>query len=198
MRSALWKEKHVEHAGTSKRHIKPSNNTTWTVLAHGYWWQTKDEGLVIAVLAGCRLDEWCIEKYKGTVFPFSCFPSLNERWRATKPGSEHVVYSMIRGRYHGGRRQSSDDSLRSPTVIPPTALDKPSIMKRYHRRRTTRWGVTARLATMVTLHDGGMMVGLWKLSSFDGRRPPWYRPQILAQHAQFALARPLPGLGGRS
>ena len=29
------------------------------------------------------------------------------------------------GRYHGGRRPSSDDSLHSPTVIPPSALDKP-------------------------------------------------------------------------
>ena len=45
---------------------------------------------------------------------------------------------MIWGRYHVGRRPSSDDSLHSPTVIPPSALDKPSIMKRYHRRRTTR------------------------------------------------------------
>ena len=25
--------------------------------------------------------------------------------------------------------------------------------------------------------DGRMTVGLWKLSSLDGRRPPWYRPQ---------------------
>ena len=39
-------------------------------------------------------------------------------------------------RYHGGRRPSGDGSLDSPTVIPPSALDKPSIMKRYHRRRT--------------------------------------------------------------
>ena len=61
--------------------------------------------------------------------------------------------NSIRGRYHGGRRQSSDDSFHSPTVIPPSALDKPSIMKRYHRRRTTRWRVTARSPTMVTLHD---------------------------------------------
>ena len=44
----------------------------------------------------------------------------------------------IRGRYHGGRRSSSDDSFHSPAVIPPSALDKPSIMKRYYRRRTTR------------------------------------------------------------
>ena len=81
------------------------------------------------------------------------------------------------GRYHGGRRPSSDDSLHSPTVIPPSALDKLSIMKRYHRWRLTRWGVTARLPTMVTLRDclssadGGMTVGLWRLSSLDGCRP---------------------------
>ena len=57
------------------------------------------------------------------------------------------------GRYHGGRRPSSDDSFHSPTINPPSALDKPCIMKRYHRRRTTRWGVIAHLPTMVTLHS---------------------------------------------
>ena len=59
------------------------------------------------------------------------------------------------------RRPSSDDSLNSPTVIPPSALDKPSIMKRYQRRRTTRWGVTARLPTMVTQHDTGFVECRW-------------------------------------
>ena len=59
-----------------------------------------------------------------------------------------------RSRYHGGRRPSSDDSLHSPTIVfPPSAFDKPSTMKRYHRRRTTRWGVTACSLTMVTLYD---------------------------------------------
>ena len=55
--------------------------------------------------------------------------------------AHHGFYREISrtwGRYHGGRRPSSDASLRSPTVIPPPALEKPSIMKRYHRRRTTR------------------------------------------------------------
>ena len=32
------------------------------------------------------------------------------------------------GRYPGGRRPSSDDSFHSLTVIPPSALDKPSII----------------------------------------------------------------------
>ena len=65
------------------------------------------------------------------------------------------------GRYHGGRRPSSDDSFHTPTVIPPLALDKPSIRKRYHRRRTTRWGVTARSPTMATLHDGQFVECRW-------------------------------------
>ena len=28
--------------------------------------------------------------------------------------------------------------------------------------------------------DGGMTVGLWKLSLLNGRRPPWYRPQTVS------------------
>ena len=65
------------------------------------------------------------------------------------------------GRYHGGWRPSSDDSLHSWTVIPPSALDKPSIMKRYHRRRTTRWGVAACLPMMVMLHDTRFVECRW-------------------------------------
>ena len=68
---------------------------------------------------------------------------------------------QLKGRYHGGRRPSSDDSFHSPTVIPPSPLGKASIMKRYHRRRTTRWGVTARSPTMVTLHDTGFVGCRW-------------------------------------
>ena len=64
-----------------------------------------------------------------------------------------VLTRLTWGCYHGGRRPSSDDSFHSPTAIPPSALDKPSIMKRYHHRWTRRWGVTARSLTMVTLHD---------------------------------------------
>ena len=57
------------------------------------------------------------------------------------------------GRHRGFRRPSSDDSVHSPTVIPPSALDKPSIMKRYHRRRTCSHTSPRRSPTMVTLHD---------------------------------------------
>ena len=74
-------------------------------------------------------------------------------WWCTRPGSKNLRLGVHRGRYHGRRRPSSDDTFHSPAFIPPLALDKPSIMKRYHRRRTTRWGVTARSPTMVTLHD---------------------------------------------
>ena len=65
-------------------------------------------------------------------------------FRATLPTSAWSLAFMLNGsdgswgRYHGERRSSTDNRFHSPTVIPPSALDKPSIMKRYHRRRTTR------------------------------------------------------------
>ena len=73
----------------------------------------------------------------------------------TRHGERFTVQGGIevRGRYHGDRRSSSDDSFHSPTVIPPSTLDKPSTMKRYHRRRTCSHTSPRRLPTMVTLHD---------------------------------------------
>ena len=65
------------------------------------------------------------------------------------------------GRYHGGLRPSSDDSFHSPTVIPPSALDKPSIMKRYHRRRPCSHTSPRRWPTMVTLHDTRFVECRW-------------------------------------
>ena len=70
---------------------------------------------------------------------------------ASNPARQSEYF--IRSRYHGGRRPSSDDSLHSPFVIPPSALDKPSIMKHYHRRRTCSHTSPRRSPTMVTLHD---------------------------------------------
>ena len=65
------------------------------------------------------------------------------------------------GRYHGGRRPSSDDSFHSLTVIPPSALDKPSITKRYHRRRMCSHTSPRRSPTMVTLHDTRFVECRW-------------------------------------
>ena len=63
------------------------------------------------------------------------------------------VWILTSYRYHGGRRPSSDDSFYSATIIAPSALDKPSVMKRYHRRRTCSHTSPRRSPTMVTLHD---------------------------------------------
>ena len=68
---------------------------------------------------------------------------------------------QTRGRYHRGRRPSSDDSLHSPTVISPSALDKPSIMKRCHRQRTCSHSSPRRSSTMVTLHDTRFVECRW-------------------------------------
>ena len=82
--------------------------------------------------------------------------SSGKRHNLEKPENQPPTGTRMphsKDRYYGGRRQSSDDSFHSPAGIPPSALDKLSIMKRYHRLRTTRWGVTGRSPTMVTLHD---------------------------------------------
>ena len=65
------------------------------------------------------------------------------------------------GRYHGGRRPSSDDTFHSPTVFPPSALDKPSTMKRYHSRRTCSHTLPRRSPTMVTLQDTRFVECRW-------------------------------------
>ena len=70
--------------------------------------------------------------------------------------------SYIWGRYHGDRRPSSDNSFHSPTVIPPSALDKPSITKRCHRRRTCSHTSPRRSPTMVTLHDTRFVECRWR------------------------------------
>ena len=76
-------------------------------------------------------------------------------WMARQAISRSITISLCqtRGGYHGGRQPSRDDSLHSPTVIPPSALDKLSIVKCYCYLRTTRWGVAARSPTLVTLCD---------------------------------------------
>ena len=76
--------------------------------------------------------------------------------------NEAVLYrEMTRARYHGGRRLSSDDSFHNPTVIPPSALDKPTIMMRYHRRRTCSHTLPRRSPTMVALHDTRFVECRW-------------------------------------
>ena len=47
------------------------------------------------------------------------------------------------------------------TVIPPSTLDKPSIMKRYHHRRTCSHSSPRRSPTMITLHDTRFVECRW-------------------------------------
>ena len=46
-------------------------------------------------------------------------------------------------------------------TVQPSALDKPSIMKRYHRRQTCSHTSPHRLPTMVTLHDTRFVECRW-------------------------------------
>ena len=66
------------------------------------------------------------------------------------------------GQYYGGWWLSSDDSFHSPSVIPPSALDKPSIMKHYHCRRTrSHTSSPHRSPMLVTLHDTRFIECRW-------------------------------------
>ena len=79
--------------------------------------------------------------------------------------------------------------FHSPTVIPPSAVDKPRIMKRYHRRLTTRWGVTARSPTIITLHDTRLVECRWWI---DG----WTVKTVVTWRSS-ASFMPAPGFGSR-
>ena len=65
------------------------------------------------------------------------------------------------GQYHGGRQPPTDDSFHSPIVISASALDKPSIMKCYYRRRTCSHTSPCRSTTMTTLHDTRFVECQW-------------------------------------
>ena len=56
---------------------KPSNNTTWTVLAHHYWCQKTKQGAHHCCYGQCRSDEWYLEKYKRIAF----FLFSKPKWR---------------------------------------------------------------------------------------------------------------------
>ena len=77
--------------------------------------------------------------------------------------------------YHAGIMEADDcqvTTVFSPTVIPPSAFDKPSIMKRYHRRRTCSQTSARRTPTMVTLHDIRFVESLTLLSSVEAFAAP--------------------------
>ena len=83
--------------------------------------------------------------------------------------------AACRGWYHVGRRLSSDDSFHSPTVIPPLALDKPSIMKCYHHWRMSSHTSPRRSPTMVTLLILGLSSADCEMTWNDGCTVESYR-----------------------
>ena len=94
------------------------------------------------------------------------------------PGQTVVAW----GRYRGGRRPSC---LHSTTVILPSALDKPSIMKRYHRRRTCSH-TSPRTPTMETLRDTRFVECRWWNDGWTVKTVVTWRPS--------ASVIPAPGL----
>ena len=160
---------------TCCRHATPA--THWSTALAG--WSNQGEG------GRWVLNPWLelLGAGVGFVNPTACKDRFPAEWaEITRRSNGHKggVSKYTRGRYHGGRRPSSDDSFHSPTVIPPSSLDKSSIMKPYHHRQTCSHTSPRRSPILgLSSADGEMTVGLWRLSSLDGRRPPWYRPQTI-------------------
>ena len=121
----------------------------WNILV--CWWDAKQSSNVsTAFLLSLRIrrDPWhatvdrlplpCtgVTRYEQTDTLANTVGITTQNWPTAWQGAgavrpeEAAEQGKTRGRYHGGRRLSSDDSLYSPTVIPPSALDKPSIMVR--------------------------------------------------------------------
>ena len=100
-------------------------------------------------------------------------------------------YTDTRGRHHGGRRPSNDDSFHSPTtVIPPSALDKPRRPNCFGGRDGVRTRVFASSPPLVQLpceyhHDQSrtQVIGplLWS-SMFSRAHPPCLFYMIKSLH----------------
>ena len=128
----------------------------------------------------CNIASWPGGKVSASTVADTGIEPRFSQWSHTNGRNVGTVAAALPGtwgRYRGGRRPSSDDSFHSPTVIPPSALDKPSIMKRYHRRRTSSPTSHRRSPTIVMFHDTRFVECRWwndgwTVSSLDGRRPP--------------------------
>ena len=104
----------------------------------------------------------CLKKWlRCLTFPFHGEACVKREITPKLRRTTQICGIQARGRYHGGRPPSSDDNLHSLTVTPPSTLDKPSITKRYHRRRTCSHTSTRRSPTMVTLHDTRFVECRW-------------------------------------
>ena len=60
-----------------------------------------------------------------------------------------------------GIMEADDCQVTTVFTVQPS-FDKPSIMKHYHRQRTTRWSVNANPLTILTLHVTPFVKGRWK------------------------------------
>ena len=103
-----------------------------------------------------------------------------------------LTLSSLRTTTTSGAGITEADDRQVTTVF--TVL--PSFHHRHSTNRVGERGVTPHLVVrrrwkrfMIGLSsaEGGMAVGLWKLSSFDGRRPPWCRLLVLVVVALLVL-----------
>ena len=86
---------------------------------------------------------------------YACLPAVSHQYWLGCWSRHFSARPVAACRWPGAGIMEADDRkvatvFHSPTAIPPSALDKPSIMKRYHRRRTYSHNSPRRSPT---LHD---------------------------------------------
>ena len=123
-------ETHVSLAFSRENSIPNKNLTSLVCFGVAFWLHTTHNPRLNQIFSRSHI--------RAAAIPRCATARLQTDLTVLDPRHCAATNLQMRGRYHGGRRPSSDNSFHSPTVIPPSALDKPSIMKRCHRRRTTR------------------------------------------------------------
>ena len=150
----------------------------------------------------CVLWVWhdvCVCEYKEAVAQMTCC------WRCMANAEKKSCCLVVEGRhlYYVSLGTVPTNCLKCRQVLGPVSWRRTTIKwlqfsqskshsiigtwqtKRYHRWRTTRWGVTVCSPMMVALHDTWFVECQWwndgwtVKTSLDGRLPPWYRPLVL-------------------
>ena len=111
----------------------------------------------LSLSLGCPAD--CTDRYLSDLGLVSWRPTT-VKWRQSSQSNRHSTIGTPQTEYREALPSSANDQVKCDCTF---AYDG-----------NVSWNSGLWSA------DGGMTVGLWRLSSLDGRRPPWYRPQISA------------------
>ena len=114
--------------------------------------------------------EWIVKSINWELEPVSWRPTT-VRWRQFSQSNRHSTIGPRQTEYHEALPLSANDEVRCDCTFTD---DGNASWYSVCRVPMVEWRLDCEDCHHLT-------VGLWKLSSPDGRRPPWYRPQVLSR-----------------